>query len=339
MMIPGEIQLGRSAMRGLKVAMIIILLLFLTTTAYPQEKPGPTKGEPGVAQEKAAAAQEDDRLPFQREGWQFLVAPYLWFAGAHLDLSHQGRFSGTTVANIPWYDVVPLLFSKLFGGAGRVEVWNGRWGVFSDTIFLYLSDSISAGGAKTLELNPRRLPATIPIRLQLSGDMKIWTRLLWQDVGVRYLVGTVPLNADKPLPVLTCELLGGFRYTYYNQATSLGLNSTLTGPFGREQITRGGSFFDSVQVSIPQPLIGLRLGLWFTPKLNLILKADCGGFGFVAYNAVDSVIEALVGYQVHKNIRIYGGYSGRYFSGGGSTKDVAVHGWFHGPMLGTVFSF
>jgi hypothetical protein len=44
-----------------------------------------------------------------------------------------------------------------------------------------------------------------------------------------------------------------------------------------------------------------------------------------------------MGYQVHKNIRIYGGYRGRYASGG--TKDIAVHGWFHGPMLGTVFSF
>ena len=92
-------------------------------------------------------------------------------------------------------------------------------------------------------------------------------------------------------------------------------------------------------LSIVEPFVGMRIGFWFTPKLNLLLKADCGGFGFVAYNNVDSVLEALVGYQVHKNIRIYGGYRGRYFSGSGSTKDIAVHGWFHGPMLGAVFSF
>jgi len=86
-----------------------------------------------------------------------------------------------------------------------------------------------------------------------------------------------------------------------------------------------------------EPLIGLRLGFWLTPKLNLILKADCGGFGFVADNNVDSVIEGLVGYQVTKSIRIYAGYRGRYASG--STDDVAVHGWLQGPMLGSVFSF
>jgi hypothetical protein len=220
---------------------------------------------------------------------------------------------------------------------GRVEIWKGKWGFISDTTFVYIGDSVSGGGARDLKLNPQRLAGTIPARLQLSGDLKIWTRLLWQDVGVRYLVGTVPLNAAEPLPVVSFELLGGLRYTYVNQDTSLGLNATLTGPFG--QITKGGSLFDAVHLSIAEPFVGMRIGLWFTPKVNLLLKADCGGFGFVADNNVDSVIEALVGYQVHKNIRIYGGYRGRYFSAASSTKDIAVHGWFHGPMLGAVFSF
>ncbi len=71
-------------------------------------------------------------------------------------------------------------------------------------------------------------------------------------------------------------------------------------------------------------------------RLNLLLKADCGGFGVVAYNNVDSVLEAEVGYLVRKDMRIYAGYRGRYASG--STDDVAVHGWMHGPMLGVVFS-
>lgn len=326
-------------MRGLKATTIIILLLYLSTTAYSQEKLGPTEEKPGVTQEKATAAKEDDRLPIYKEGWQFFLAPYLWIPGAHLSLSHQGRFSGTTVANVPWYELVPLLFSKAMGGMGRVEIWNGRWGVFSDTTFLYIGESISGGGAREFKLNPKKLPVTIPVRLQLSGDMKIWTRLLWQDVGVRYLLGSVPLKAEKTLPVVSFELLGGLRYTYYNQDTSLGLNATLSDPLDRLQISRGGSFFSSVQLSIFEPFVGMRVGFWFTPKLNLLLRADCGGFGFVAYDNVDSVLEALLGYQVQKNIRIYGGYRGRYFSGSGSTKNIAIHGWFHGPMLGAAFNF
>jgi hypothetical protein len=76
----------------------------------------------------------------------------------------------------------------------------------------------------------------------------------------------------------------------------------------------------------------MRVGVWFTPKLNLLLRADCGGFGFGQYNNVDSVLEALLGYQVHKNIRIYGGYRGRYFS---ATGRPDIDPWpFHGPIWG-----
>ena len=289
----------------------------------------PSPGEGGTAK-------DDDRLPIYKEGWQFFLAPYLWIPGIHADISHQGKFSGTTVVDVPWYDVVPLLFSKAIGGMGRVEIWNGRWGLFSDTNFVYIGESVSASGARQLELSAHGLPAPVPVNLQLSGTAKFWTRLLFQDAGVRYLLGSVPLSAEKPLPVLSCELLGGLRYTYFNQDTSLGLNATLSGPSGM-QISKGGSFFDGASLSVAEPLVGLRLGLWLTPKLNLLLKADCGGFGFVAYNNVDSVLEAEVGYQVAKNIRIYGGYRGRYASL--STNDIAVHGWIHGPMLGTVFSF
>jgi hypothetical protein len=326
-------------MQGLRMMISIILLLWFCSAACALPEPAAGEGRPSSAQEKSTGVKDDDTLPIYKEGWQFFLAPYLWVPGAHLDFSHQGGFKGTIVADVPWYNLVPLLFSKVMGGMGEAEIWYGRWGVISDTNFIYIGDSISAGGARELKLNPKALPVTIPVRLQLSGNLKLWSRLLWQDVGIRYLLGTVPLNADKPMPVVSCELLGGIRYTYYNQDTSLGLSATLTGPLGRELITRGGSLFSSLQLSIVEPFAGLRLGFWFTPNLNLLLRASCGGFGFVAYNNVDSVLEALVGYKVHKNIRIYGGYRGRYVSGSGDSKAIALHGWFHGPMLGSVFSF
>ena len=320
-------------MKGLQATIIIIMVLVFGATAYSQE--GAVAG-----QDKTAATQEDNLLPIYKQGWQFFVAPYLWVPGVNINLARQGRFSGTTAIDVPWYNIVPLLFSQVFGGMGRVEIWKGRWGVYSDTVFIYISDSLSAGGAREIKVNPKQLlPTAVPIRLELSGHLKFWSRLLWQDVGGRFLVGTVPLKAGKPLPVMSCELLGGLRYAYFNQDVSLGVNSTLAGPRGAELLSLGGSFRNSLTLSVVEPLVGLRLGFWLTPELNLLLRGDCGGFGIVAYNSVDSVLEALVGYKVHENIRLYGGYRARYFSGNGNAKALAAHGWFHGPTLGAAFNF
>jgi hypothetical protein len=241
--------------------------------------------------------------------------------------------------DIPWYNIVPLLFSQAIGGMCRVEIRKGRWGIFSDTVFIYLSDSLSGGGSKEISVNPgQQLPAAVPVRINLTGRVKVWTRLLWQDVGARFLVGTVPLKAGKSWPVLSCELLGGLRYYYYNQDTRPKINTSLTGPQGAELLSGGGSFIDSLIVSVVEPLLGLRLGFWFTPRLNLLLRGDCGGFGVVAYSSVDSVVEAMVGYQVHEQIRLYGGYRGLYFARNGN-RSLAAHGWFHGPTLGAAFNF
>lgn len=322
---------GEGAMKVLKTAIAIILLLSLSATAYSQEEPA--TGESISAQEKAAPVKDDDRIPLYKEGWQVLVAPYLWIPGAHLNITQQGS---TSVADIPWYDLVPKLFSQAIGGMGYVEIRYNRWGLFSETNFLYLSDSVSGGGARTVEL-PSSGTGTIPARLDLSGNLKVWTRLLWQDVGVRYLVANVPFQAEKPFPVVAFELLGGLRYTHISQDLRLNLSATLTGPPGTGQITQGGSIVNSTRLSFVEPMVGLRLGFWFTPKVTLRLRADCGGFGFVAYNNVDSILEALVGYRAWKNTYIYAGYRGRYASA--SNNANVVHGWFHGPVLGTMHSF
>jgi len=85
----------------LRVALVSVLLMTLAGRAGLAAETPTLQNEPGSAQEKSTAAKEDDRLPIYKEGWQFFLAPYMWIPGAHLSLSHQGRFSGTTVANVP----------------------------------------------------------------------------------------------------------------------------------------------------------------------------------------------------------------------------------------------
>jgi hypothetical protein len=318
-------------MKVVKTAVAVILFLSLCTAAYPLDKPDAAKGESVSIKEKAAPAKDDDLPPIFQEGWRIIVAPYLWIPGPHLNIKQQDV---SAKVNVPWYDLVPLLFSQAIGGMGTVEIWYNQWGVFSDTNFLYLSDSVSGGGTKEIEITSGN--GTIPVRLGLSGNVTVWTRLLWQDVGVRRLVGSGSLIAGKPLPAVSVELFGGLRYTYVNQDVKIDLNASATGPQGNV-LSRGGASYSKSEFSFIEPLMGLRLGLWMTPKLNLLLRADCGGFGVVAYNHVDTILEALMGYRVTKKTRIYAGYRGRYASG--STDTTAVYGWYHGPVLGMAYSF
>jgi hypothetical protein len=70
-----------------------------------------------------------------------------------------------------------------------------------------------------------------------------------------------------------------------------------------------------------------------------MLRADVGGFGVVAYDDFNSNLEALVGYKVSDHIRLEIGYRGRYYSFDKGGEGIKSHGWYHGPVLGAVFSF
>ena len=72
--------------------------------------------------------------------------------GVNINLSKQGTRGATAAADIPWYDLVPDYFSKVFGAMGRIEVWKGRWGFFVDNVYMYVGDTLSKGGSKKIDL-------------------------------------------------------------------------------------------------------------------------------------------------------------------------------------------
>ena len=121
---------------------------------------------------------------------------------------------------------------------GRVEIWKARWGFFVDNIFLYVGDTANWRGFQK-NRSCQRPRARSPDYL---GNSKTYCPTGSLTVGGRYLLGTLPLSPEKPLPVVSFELLGGGRYVWFNQYTSLAVDATLTGPLGQAQITRGKSF-------------------------------------------------------------------------------------------------
>ncbi len=58
-----------------------------------------------------------------------------------------------------------------------------------------------------------------------SGSVKYISRLGNLDLGARFLVGTWPLSAEKPLPALSLEILGGPRWNAINQYIRINLSA------------------------------------------------------------------------------------------------------------------
>ncbi len=147
----------------------------------------------------------------------------------------------------------------------------------------------------------------------------------------------MPLSSDKPLPVLSFEVLGDGRYNFINQYLKLGLSATLTGPMGNLSITRGGSFVKKIERSFLEPFLGMRLGLYLNLKMVALLRLTVGGFGFAEDHNLDLDMELDLGYKVHKNIYSYVGWRAYYVSC--SADAFSLNNSFNGPILRAVFAF
>ena len=175
-------------MRTPITVVIVILFLLLNSVATPRRGLPRSKKTAGARPDQAGQAKEANRLPFEKEGWQFFVAPYFWMVGVNLSVSKQGTRGATASLAVPWYDLVPDYFSKVFGAMGRVEIWKDRWGFFVDNVFLYIGNTASGGGSKKIDLP--NVP--VPVHLITSGNVKLIVRQGFLDVGGRYLLGKMP---------------------------------------------------------------------------------------------------------------------------------------------------
>lgn len=349
-------------MRKLQAVLVIILVLAVPCT------PGFVAAPPGTPPETAAQAKDEDRLPIHKQDqWQFFVSPYLWIPGVNLTTT---SLRGSQSVNVPWWDVASVLFSDTIGVMGRAEAWRGRWGVYLDSYFMYvgLSDSkvdaknrsfgpvdftlskqANLGGA-TIRLNiPGQASGTVT--LIPSGSAKYILRLVSTDIGGRFLVGAWPMEADKPLPVCSLEVLGGLRFNSINQYLRINLSNIRIGnanvdvrrfSLSANRVTiKNGSYTIDYNLQFFEPFIGLRVGFWLTPKVVLSLKGDVGGFGLVVNNNVSCNLEALLGYRFHKNVYAYAGYKARgiWNDLGDDLAQVKLSGWLHGPVLGVTYTF
>jgi hypothetical protein len=350
-------------MKKLMAALILLLVLAPVPGLTVEGTAKPPEGA-------TAKPQEDDRLPIQKlDQWQFFLSPYVWIPGINATLS---ALKGNISTSIPWWDTATELFSNTLGVMGRAEAWKGRWGIYLDGYYTYLGASGSHVGAgkeksfgpfdftqdKRIHLRDITINVPIPgqvgpgnITLTPSGSVKYISRLSNLDLGVRFLVGTWALKAEKPLPALSLELLGGPRFNSVNQYIRINLQAIRIGTVpidirrfslvGKHETIKNGSYVIDYNNQYFEPFLGARIGLWLNRKFIVSLKGDVGGFGLVADDHVDCNFEALFGYRVNRHLYAWVGYRARgsWYNLGDNLAQIDFSGWVHGPVVGTTVAF
>lgn len=240
--------------------------------------------------------------------WEVQFTPYFWAADLDGDATLRGR---TGSVDVGFSDILDNLDIGLMG---RVEAWQGKWGLYFDGLYMDLGAEFST---------PQGL---------VSTDIDFKMTMLEFGFGHRLLETPVGQDDNQKL---TFDLLGGGRYMNLEGEVDVITNGPLSGlglaigsTFGRR-----GEWVD--------PIVGGRLRWDIDEKLAAVARFDFGGFGIGEGSNLTWNLLAGIDYQLSKNMNLKAGYrifDIDYDSGSGS-NEFGLDAQFRGPILGLTYSF
>lgn len=179
-----------------RTASVAVLLSVLTAT-------------PGLANAQTADA------------WEFGGAVYGWFPTISGNTAFPAGSTGSDIS----ISTRQILDSLEFVFMGALEARKGRWGAFTDVV--YMSAGASAANTRELTVGGRPLPADATADLRLDVRSVIWT------LGGTWRLDTAP---GKVVDLLAGARLLDMRQTLAWQLTGNLGNLPLAGPGGRAEV-------------------------------------------------------------------------------------------------------
>jgi len=245
--------------------------------------------------------------------WEFRLMPYFWMPSLDAEGTVGGPLGGSLSGNVD-LDFGDVLDYLDFTAMGRMEAWNGKWGLTFDGIYMNLG---ADGSYQT-----RRGGG-----LSLDADV----RLGMADFGLAYRIYDQRFGKDDRQRV-AFEPYGGLRYSYLREKIDLNVNIAGVSSAGR---TLGGSE-DWVE-----PFVGGRVIWDLDDTWSLNIRGDAGGFGIGSASDLTWQIVGGVDYKITKSMIFNAGY--RYveldYSHGSGSDELGIDLRAQGPCLGLTITF
>jgi hypothetical protein len=185
-----------------------------------------------------SARAADDYATASPDQWRFSVAPYAWLPGIHGEVTLRGLTAKVSSS----FEDIWNHTDQHWGLMGQTEAWKGDFGGFADIEYF--------------DLGANNIPAG-PFRVDVS------TKTLVFGFGLMYHVGDVFLGwpmADGRDRRLRFDATAGGRYTNIDGSLD---------PLGFPGREKSAEWAD--------PVIGGRVTLDLTNRINAIIQADVGG--------------------------------------------------------------
>jgi hypothetical protein len=242
------------------------------------------------------------------DDWQYRGFVYLWMP----TITANATFSNGTTADSE------LKFHKIFNhlkmaGMGSLEAQKGRWGAFTDVIYLNL------GGTKatTHNLNVDGVPVPVEADVTANLGIKAW---VWT------LAGTYRIKAE---PTYTFDVLAGARMLWLQPTLNFGVTTSvgpLAGPQREGSLEVTGRHWDGIVGGKGRVAFGDERK-WFVPYY---VDAGTGQSKFT-WQGMTGVGYAFSWGEVVANWR----YLDYKMKSSDKLQDLTING----PLLGVAFSW
>jgi hypothetical protein len=283
--------------------------------AQPHGNPDPTHNAADLTAQGTNSAGE---LP-----WRFSFEPYGYLPfGANGDITVNG-VEAPIDAGIG--DIFDAVVNDLnFAAFGRVEAWNGPWGILFDGTYM----NVGTGESATIDIPPEDQLEGLPP--QVTIDAAVGTSYTKLDLagGYRFGDGNLPnafrtADTEFDLGPFVFDAIAGLRLYFFNN------DLVLTDDLGQR-------YEFSQSRTIAEPMIGGRARWNLSDNLAVLTGASLSGFGIGDLTfSVDGY--AGVDWLFSGNTSLLASYRLTYvdYSSGSSGLNLFTHG----PTVGVKFRF
>ncbi len=282
------------------------------------------------AQPTRDTAQLAQNLPADPEPWRFTFTPYAWLMGVTGNATTRGQ---TIDTNAGFIDLVQKSDS-LVGLMAYFEANKGKAGIYTDFVF----SRLGFGASQTNYRNPIG-----GLKISTAANAALTYQLFIVEVGGVY---EIRRWSGSEASFTAIDALGGFRY--WNNSVDASFDLTTNVDFSRLRLehldrTFGLAIAHSGTLQWVDPVIGLRIRHQFTPRQELWVRADIGGFGLAGSHfswqavAAYTYLWQATGYQIGATVGFRA--LGVNYSSGSGPDAAGIDEILYGPIIGASFRF